>query len=981
MRKSNNHPNTALTYSFPRKSALILIWLFTSISIEAQFIHDTWTSENGLNSYALYAIHESSDGFLWIGSNSGISVFDGQEFKHFNKNNSGAFKSNQVKTIFEDREGIIWIGTSLGGLVKYENGNFKRPFGKQKHINQNILAIEEDKEGNLLVGTDGGGLAHIFADSIHVIKQEDGLLSNHIKALYTDKKGTVFVGSIGGGLSIIKPDTIISYGLGTGFPQSYVSEITPGKAGELWISTNHGVFRYRNGKFKRYDFIKHGAGVNVVQSIMVDKHQNIWAGTQEHLLIKYAGQDEFVSVEGFDGNHITGIVEDRESNIWVVGWPSGLHRFKSTTFKPIKELKNINGLPLSFYKQGSESYWFATNQELIYGTPDGQKAYKFGDEEQDINIEALLISSKNEVWLAISHSFIRFKDGQQTQFPLLEGSVNHSGVNALFEKQNGEICAAMRLEGFICINPQSPDHSMPVKGLTNNQVYAAAQDSEGTLWIGTAYGLNKVKGDSVIDTFTEQDGLSSAIINSLYVDSNNTLWVGTSGGGLYRFQDGVFFQYDDDSGLGTDIISDILEDNSGKLWLSGVNGLYRASVNNLNDFAEEKTDSIQWEFYNEENGLQSSEITGSLHQSDVDNKIYVTTRYGVSYTDPEKEYKIDIPPLVHIGDTYVDFSTSPVNERDELVLGPGALSMEIRYTGISLTSPEKINYRYRLRGFNEKWNEVGDRRSAFYTNLDPGSYEFEVKAQNRDGVWSKKAATLPVIVKPAYYETAAFRFLILLLIAGTGWGLYKYRKMNEQKVERIRTQIAHDLHDEIGSNIGSIVLRTRMLSSKNKIEEEDKKNLLEIDQISRETAESMRDIIWLINSEQCTIIDLVDKLKQTASILLGDIAYNFESKIQKGSSILSLKARRNITLIFKEALHNIVKHSGASEVWIKLTDENQILMLSIKDNGHGFNKNEVNEKGLGLKSMRQRAETLEGEFLISSNNDRGTELNVSIPIT
>jgi len=255
-----------------------------------------------------------------------------------------------------------------------------------------------------------------------------------------------------------------------------------------------------------------------------------------------------------------------------------------------------------------------------------------------------------------------------------------------------------------------------------------------------------------------------------------------------------------------------------------------------------------------------------------------------------------------------------------------------------------------------------------------------VKARIGNGPYSTEFGSIELMIIPAFYETWWFR---LLVISGLGlmlWGVYAWRINALKKVEQLRVRIANDLHDEIGSNLGSIALRSRMLSRRI-TSGEDQKNLLEIDRISRQTAVAMRDIVWLINPEKDQLEALRFKLKQIASQLLVDIPYEFHTDIDNKDQVVPLHIRQNMIFIFKEMLHNIIKHSGANKVEISFFRRKNSMMLSASDNGKGFDPSGVDGDGIGLNSIRRRCDEMNARLQIESCGEEGTRFEILIPIT
>ncbi|NGP90110.1 sensor histidine kinase [Fodinibius halophilus] len=962
---------------------LFLIILSCPHNIRAQWKQDVWSIEDGLPTNVIFDLHQSKAGYIWIATDNGISVFDGISFRNFNSRNTKAFKTNQIQTIFEDNQGTIWIGTSHGGLVKYEDHTFERPFGKQKNINQNILTINEDASGDLLVGTDGGGLAKIKADTVISYNAQNGFISNHVSILHSMKTGDILAGTLDAGFTVLGTDSMHMSSNGSQVMPNTITSFESDDSGNLWVGTSNKLFLRRDSAFTSFDLSGFAPDANTIRAALLSRDNTLWVGTQHGLYVKTATSHSLEEVAGFNGKVIGDIIQDRESNIWVSAFPDGLFRLKKTTFQTLIELdSNQDGIPVSIIQKDQADFWIATTKKIIHLSDNSREEFNFNSFENTPQINDLQEGSGNTLWIATNLGLYQFKNGTMRRVFLSETRTPH-GIQDLMAKADGTICAATLTQGVSCFDEEHPQEAKPVRGLSNDRVLGIDEDSKNNFWVGTAYGLNKVRGDSSIAQFTETEGLSSSVIRAVHADEQNTIWLGTNGGGLNRFKNGTFFHFSDEDGLNSRTIFHILQDDYQNLWLIGVDGMYKASISSLNSYADGKSETVDWEFYDAQSGLLSPLMTGYSYKSPLDGKVYVLTKNGISYTDPSEKVHAGIPPLINLQNILIDFNEVPYPDGGKLILQPDELNLEIKYAGISMSAPEDVSYKYRLEGFDQKWHHVENRRSAFYTNLDPGTYTFQVKARSRDGVWSEKAATLPIIVEAAFYETMLFKILILLAIIGGIGLLYWYRLMNLKKIENLRIQIANDLHDEIGSNLGSIALRSRLISQHPYIDDEEEEGLKEIDRLSRQTAESMRDIIWFINPGGDTIEDLTNKLRQTANTLLGNLPHHFDTDLHDPEQHISLSGRRNITLMFKEALHNVVKHANATKIDIQLKTDVANLHLSIRDNGCGFNpgeKKNSSHSGMGLNNLKKRTDKLDGDLQISSTPGNGCHLQWSIPL-
>jgi hypothetical protein len=435
-----------------------------------------------------------------------------------------------------------------------------------------------------------------------------------------------------------------------------------------------------------------------------------------------------------------------------------------------------------------------------------------------------------------------------------------------------------------------------------------------------------------------------------------------------------------------DSLGFIAEDGQGNLWCSSLGGVFRVSKAELNQFAEGKISWLQCLRFTKSDGLPSVECTGGCQPSGCktrDGRLWFPTVRGLAVVDPRTITVNRLPPPVAIEQVVVEggrnsvFDAPSSGKQDTaaspLKLGPGVQRLEIHYTGLSLTEPMKVRFKYKLEGVEETWVEAGTRRSVNFSHLQPGSYQFSVLACNNDGVWNEAGASVGLIVLPHFWQTWWFRGLCAALVLALFVGIYEMRLMAERKLTRVRLRIASDLHDEVGSNLGSIALLSEMIPKGGEEVEE-------IRRVAVQTVSSLRDIVWFLDPAADNMTELVLRLKETARTMLPGIPFEFTSQGETPSLRPSLHLRRNILPMFKEILHNVAKHSHAKQVSINISATSQRFHLSIKDDGSGFDPTSV-RRGNGLKNLRRRAGDLGGTLEIESQPGQGTRFTLTTPIT
>jgi len=370
---------------------------------------------------------------------------------------------------------------------------------------------------------------------------------------------------------------------------------------------------------------------------------------------------------------------------------------------------------------------------------------------------------------------------------------------------------------------------------------------------------------------------------------------------------------------------------------------------------------------------------------------------GLVMVDPENISVNETPPPVVIEDVLADgVSQSRVTDRkSQIELPPGVQRVEFHYTALSLVAPERNRFKYRLNGLESAWVEAGSQRTATYPHLPPGRYEFRVIACNNDGVWNGRGAVIPFSVRPHFWQTWWFGgSAVTLLLGGGGWGVRflavrrlrrKLRRLEEiNAVERERTRIAQDIHDELGANLTRIALLTEVGQKHRDNPEEVAADLGKISATAREAVRAMDAIVWAVNPRNDSLDHFANYVSQFAEEFFRPTAIRCRLDVPADlpEQPLSTEARHHLFLAVKEALNNVVRHSGASEIWLRLGMENGELKLTIADNGHGILPSlPTGGRHDGLGNIRRRIEALGGGFELKSNAASGTSLILRLPLS
>jgi signal transduction histidine kinase len=453
--------------------------------------------------------------------------------------------------------------------------------------------------------------------------------------------------------------------------------------------------------------------------------------------------------------------------------------------------------------------------------------------------------------------------------------------------------------------------------------------------------------------------------------------------GLLRYKDGKFDAYRAADGLGVNSISSFIDDSNGYFWIGSHKGILRISKQQLHDFADRKLSKLEPLTFTTSDGLRNAECFDGNQPSiwkSKNGQIWVATLGGAAVIEPGKIKMNLVPPPVTIEKMIV--SGRPISLSQARALPPGNRNFDFEFAALSFLAPEKVRFQYRLNGFDGKWIEAGTRRTAQYTNIPPGRYTFQVRACNNDGIWNEAGTNFAFQLKPHFYQTWWFYTMAGIAVALLIWRIHAFQIRRVLELERIRTRIASDLHDDIGAGLSQIAVISDAVREQLKNSgTETASRLNKVSETARDLMESMSDIVWAVNPSRDRVEDLVTRLRKFSSDILSAANIDFElvaPPLDTGKK-LTPDFKRHIHLIVKECVNNIVKHSDANTARIEMKIDNGLFYCTIHDNGRGISSGESFD-GNGLKTMKERARLLAGDLQLVSEPGKGTLIKVKAPL-
>jgi signal transduction histidine kinase/ligand-binding sensor domain-containing protein len=952
-----------------------------------QYSRTTWGQADGLPQDSIRAITQTTDGYLWLGTDEGLARFDGYDFHHYDKA-SGDLPANSITALAAAGDGALWIGTS-NGLARYTRA------GKTR---------------------------------FHTFTTKDGLPDNTISQLYEDHSGTLWIVA-GIYLSRYQNGRFTNFAPGKDMPITTARIIREDPAHDLWIAGFTAVVKMTGGRFVTVMDTKALDG-NIINAMVFDRHGGFWLAGSKGILMRspngsvrrYGDRDglldQFIRAlwEDHDGNIWAGtnsglarldgsrfvtpntgdptaedpvrcLFEDREGDIWV-GTNGGLTRYRDAVFTAYGKTEGLpSDEPNAIYQDRTGIIWVGFHETgLLRFGPGPQRRYTTRDGLPNNEIFSIREAANGDLLIGARGGMVRMHEGRFTTF-VPKDPLERLNVFDALEDPAGRVWLATPA-GLAELTPRGARTVFTSEPLLVNAVVTLCADRDGSVWAGTyGKGLWRVNGNETRQ-FTIADGLSSDQIRSLYQDTDGTLWIATFGGGLDTYRDGKFQSFTARDGLLSDNVARISDDGE-SLWLSTTRGICRIAKRQLSDFAGHRRARLEPLNYGTEDGLRSAQCSpsypvGGGGTRTMDGRLWFTTMRGLAVYTPGVHRQPPLAPAVHVAD--VEANGHGVDLSQPARLDPSSERIQIRYTAIHLNAPERVQYSYRLEGIDKDWVSAGPRRLINYNSVGHGNYRFTVRAEIPGGMASEASYAFTVL--PWFYETAWFRIVFAALLLAVGWAIYQLRlrqiRYRFSLVLEERARLAREIHDTLAQGFVGISSQLDAVAMCMPDEGTPARKFLDLARrMARHSLTEARRAVMDLRSAALENQDLAAAIQSGTREWTVGAGVEVEVEVDGNRAKIPEEMEQHLLRIAQEAVSNVLKHAGATRIWIKLHMDTCKLYLRIKDDGRGFDQNGVFATlggHFGLIGMRERAERLGGELRLASHPGEGTEVEVSVPL-
>jgi ligand-binding sensor domain-containing protein len=946
---------------------LVLAWSSSGYALDAsrtltQYIHRIWQVQQGLPQASIYAIVQTRDGFLWLGTQTGLVKFDGVKFTTIDDIGGVSMSNLWVTQLVEDEQGALWIGTNHDGLLKLQHGVVVR-YGEREGLPaRTVQCVVADRHGVVWVCTPQG-IASISNGRLRALGTAAGLTSPDVRAACMQSDGTLVAGTGDGRVAAwdgtrFKPRARIA-------ADSAVQAMLCASDRSLWIGTSDGLIHDRDGRQDQFGRDDGLASASIV-TLMESRDHAVYAGTKDGFSrIRETEIESFRPQDGLSQSSVYSVYEDREGSLWVAT-KHGLNQF-------------LDG------------------RAIPYTTSEGLPSNNTGPVLQD---------RQGSMWIGTLDAGLARFDGRRFETMTTRDGLASNVVSALAEERDGDLWVGTDA-GINRVHRGRVVGTWTTRqGLPANAVHALFSDRDGTLWIATAAGA-AVFRDGRIERIADprrapvgaiaafgQDhghGFFAAPDNdspflrhadAIYTDADGLLWIGTEGDGLRLVDGDRVFTFSVLDGLFDDVIYGIAGDDQGRLWMACSKGIFAVSRADLRQFAAGKVHSFVSTPYSPMDVLRTLECRSGVQPAlarTADGQLWFSTIRGVLVIDPSHMDRRFSPPSVAVEEATVDGERRPVADIGDLP--PGRNNVSFSYTGVSFVAPSRITFRYKLDGFDSTWVDAGSRRQAFYTNLPPGKFRFRVAACNPDDACDVMPNAVVFTIEPRVYQRAWFIPLCVALLALGAWGVLRLRirRLNEHfdLILAERGRIARELHDTLIQGFAGITMGMQAVASRLPFSPERRA----LEDIVGDAGTSLREARRSLSGLRSADADsgLAAALARTARQVTAGHELRLKLDLDPGRRTLSADVEDNLLRIAREAVLNAVKHSNARTLQVSLDETPQQLRLSVRDDGTGFDENGASPDGhYGLVGMRERAAQIGAAFRLTSTPGRGTTVSVTM---
>ncbi len=973
----------------------------------SQYGHTVWRVQDGALSGSPTAFAQTSDGYIWIGTQSGLYRFDGLNFLAWSPPDGQRYPSGiaSISFLYAAKDGSLWIGAAAG-LAHWANEKFTSISAP----NAKVDAITGDRDGKIWITrshmrTFTGPICRVLADSEQCYGESAGIQTASAGSIATDLQGRFWIGA--NGTLIEWQGKLIGEYLLPGASVSDASRVIEGVAvdaqGTVWAGVDQtgpgdGLLRFSNGRWSSYAAPNFNGAKVPVSTLFIDRDHCLWVGTVNQGIYRIHGQivDHFGHEDGLSGNSIYRIFQDREGGIWVATG-EGVDHFRDL---PIVTYSSVEGLSTETInaildrRDGSVAVLTTVSMDSIHGSSITPQKMPPGVGR---NSTVIFEDHSGNLWFGMGDGGLGVEVNGRLHVVFKGDRVDV--VDSIAEDPDRAVWAEIVGPHPRLVQTENFEVRQEFKPPQIPAAFFVIANPHGGVWVSLLDGRlmhfqtgewQELSMGALIRKYSRVGG-----IFNMSFDSDGTLW-GAANFGVVGYRNGDLQFLNERNGLPCPSTYATVSDLHNDLWILAQCGLVRIEKSELERWWANPESRIQMSTFVATDGFRAGipySHPGAVRTPD--GKLWFQNRSVVLMIDPDHLPENTVIPPVHVEQVIADRKVYDV--QSDLHLPPKTRELEFDYTGLSFVAPSKVLFRYMLEGYDTQWQDPGTRRTAFYNDLKPGIYRFHVIASNNSRLWNKEGASQQFSIAPAYYQTNLFRAMCGAILLALLWGFYLLRLRQMQQEFNIalearvneRTRIARELHDTLLQSLQGLMFQFQ--ATRNMLPRRPADAMRTLDEAISETEEAIaesRDAIQDLRSQPVSEGDLATLLEATAEELAAVPDPNQESPgfrviVEGEPQKLTQELQDEVYRIAREVLRNAFQHAGAGQIEAEIRFDKNQLRLRIRDDGKGIDPEVLEESRRpghwGLPGVRERAQRIGSQLSFWSQAGAGTEVELTIP--
>jgi len=969
-------------------------------------IHKHLTSKDGLVNDRIEVIEQDKKGYLWIGTDDGLSRWDGNKFFNYQKHNG--LSSSRIKDLAVDNNNLIYVATFGGGLNIIED-NVISILNESNGILTNwLLCVTTLSNGDILVGGEKGSITLLSKNKLTRWIEPEKLNYKDVYEVFESRDGTIYIGTFQGGFFTFKNGELKNYSAKDGLINENVYSFLENPDGSIYLSTNLGVHLLKDDKIEYINKLW-GRKASSCKTILSDSSGNIYFTTDEGLIILNKNKIELIGTEnGLSFNEISSLFIDEYGVVYIGTFGNGIDILSPGK---IEIFNSATGLPAdkvwSIYQEENSDFYFGTQNGLAIFADGERKVLSMADYNYGNVVKDIQKSKNGKIYIGTTYGINILSGKTNKKLTKSDGLVD-TYIMDLAETADGKILAATRF-GVIILDNENVANLTKADGLLDDHILSVLVGKDSTIYFGTnGQGISTYK-NFAFKTITKKDGLSDLTINVMAEDKNGSLYFGTDEGGLNILKNGKISVLDINSGLSSNSIQALTVSDDGKVYASTNNGL------NIIDFSQATPIVL---VIDSESGLPSNLCLDKALYLDISGFVWVGTANGLVKYNPHKDIENKKPPRIYITSLQIyneDISLQDFIKSTELEYNQNYLTFG--FTGINLSAPHKIKYKYRLAGIDDEWIE-SKFNSVQYTNLGSGSYTFEVKAMNEFGYWSE-SAKLSFVITPPFWKTW-WAYLIYFVLASAGFVAIRRYELNRvklkndlklkefesqklQEVDEIKSRFFANISHEFRTPLTIIIGSLEKLKSKME-NNSDSKEFVVMKRNASRLLQLINQLLELsriesgnvkLNASESDLVKFLKRIVASFSSLANqkNIQLTFNKvpvdDIQTNAEIFAFYDRKKLETVFYNLLSNAVKFSPEGEmIDVSILKEDGFVKIIFNNSGIEIPSEKLNNifdrfyqvddngtrnfegTGIGLSLVKEYLELHKGKIVVESNNNQ-----------